>query len=60
MLKVFRLVAMCAISVAFATWSIAWAQTYTTIDYPGATATTLNGGPIRKVPPWAVGPTREA
>ena len=45
MLKVFRFVAMCAISVAFATWSIAWAQTYTTIDYPGAVATTLNGGP---------------
>ena len=34
---------LCTISVAFA--SIASAQTYTTIDYPGAIATTLNGGP---------------
>src|SRR5580700_9804702 len=41
--RVFRFLAMCAVSVAFA--SIACAQTYTTIDYPGAIATTLNGGP---------------
>ena len=45
MITVFRFVKMCTILVAFATLSIAWAQTYTTIDYPGATATTLNGGP---------------
>ena len=45
MIKVFRFVAMCVISVAFATFSIAWAQTYTSFDYPGAVATTLNGGP---------------
>jgi uncharacterized membrane protein len=43
MIKVFRFLVMCTIGVAFA--SIAWAQTYTTVDYPGATATTLNGGP---------------
>ena len=41
--KVFVFLAMCTISVAFA--SIAWAQTYTTIDFPGAIATALNGGP---------------
>ena len=40
-----RFLAMCAISVALATLSIASAQTYTTIDFPGAVATTLNGGP---------------
>jgi hypothetical protein len=43
MIKVFRFLAMCTISVALA--SIAWAQTYTTIDFPGAIATSLNGGP---------------
>jgi len=45
MSKVFRLVANCAIGVALATLSIASAQTYTTIDFPGAVTTTLNGGP---------------
>ena len=47
MIKVFRCFAICAISVAFATLSIAWAQTYTTVDYPGACpgSTSLNGGP---------------
>jgi hypothetical protein len=45
MIKVFRFLAICTISVALATLSIAWAQSYTTVDYPGATATTLNGGP---------------
>ncbi len=45
MITVFRFVKMCTILVAFATLSMVWAQTYTTIDYPGATATTLNGGP---------------
>lgn len=43
--KVFRFLAICTISFASATLSIAWAQTYTTYDYPGAIATTLNGGP---------------
>jgi hypothetical protein len=43
--KVSRFLAMCTITAAFATLSIAWAQTYTSIDFPGATATTLNGGP---------------
>ncbi len=45
MIKVFRFFAICTIGAAFATSSIAWAQSYTTVDYPGATATTLNGGP---------------
>ena len=45
MIKVFRFAALCAITVAFATSSIAWAQAYTTVGYPGAIATTLNGGP---------------
>jgi uncharacterized membrane protein len=44
MVKVVRSIAICAISVGF-TLSIAWAQTYTTIDYPGAVSTTINGGP---------------
>ncbi|MGO9519251.1 MAG: hypothetical protein ACLPND_19630 [Candidatus Korobacteraceae bacterium] len=43
--KVFRWLAMCAIAVAFATLSIAWAQRYTKVDFPGATATLLIGGP---------------
>ena len=43
--KVFRFLAICTTSVAFATLSIAWAQSYTTYDFPGASATTLNGGP---------------
>jgi len=42
MIKVIRFLAVCAFSVAA---SITWAQTYTPVDYPGATATTLNGGP---------------
>jgi hypothetical protein len=45
MTKVFRFVAVCAITVVFACWSIAFAQSYTTVDYPGAVSTTLNGGP---------------
>lgn len=45
MSKVFRFLAACTISVAFATLSISSAQVYTTIDFPGASATTLNGGP---------------
>ena len=45
MIKVFRLLAICTLAVAFATWSIAWAQTYTTVNYPGAVLTELIGGP---------------
>jgi hypothetical protein len=45
MIKVLRFFAICTLSVAFATLSIAWAQTYTAVNYPGAIATTLNGGP---------------
>ena len=41
--KIFRFLAICTFSVAFA--SIVWAQTYMTVDYPGAVGTTLNGGP---------------
>ena len=41
MIKVFRFLAMCTISVAFAT--IASAQAYTSIDFPGAGATSANG-----------------
>jgi hypothetical protein len=44
MTKVFRFLAICTISVAFAS-SIASAQTYTQVDYPGAIATGLGGGP---------------
>jgi hypothetical protein len=43
--KAFRFLAMCVICTAFATLSIAWAQAYKTIDFPGATATLLIGGP---------------
>ena len=43
--RVFRCLAICTITVAFATSSVAWAQSYTTVDFPGALATTLNGGP---------------
>jgi hypothetical protein len=44
MIKVFRFLAVCTISVAFAS-SIASAQTYKQIDYPGAILTALAGGP---------------
>jgi hypothetical protein len=43
--KMFRCLAICTIGVAFATLSIAWAQSYTTVDYPGASSTLLDGGP---------------
>ncbi len=46
MIKVFRFVAVCTISAAFAISSIAWAQSYTTVDYPGATATTVTAALI--------------
>ncbi|MGA2370229.1 MAG: hypothetical protein ABSG11_06145 [Candidatus Korobacteraceae bacterium] len=46
MTKVFRLLAICTISVAFATLSSAWAHTtYTQVDYPGAVLTEIAGGP---------------
>ena len=44
MIKVFRFLAICTIGVAFAS-SIASAQTFTTIDFPGAIATDIAGGP---------------
>lgn len=43
--KTFRFLTICAASMAFATLSVTWAQTYKTIDFPGATATLLIGGP---------------
>jgi hypothetical protein len=45
MIKVFRFLAICMIGVALATSSIAWAQTYTSVNYPGAVLTELIGGP---------------
>jgi hypothetical protein len=45
MTKVFRCLTVLTISVAFAAASTALAQTYTTVDFPGAIATTLDGGP---------------
>lgn len=44
MIKVFRFLAICTISVAFAS-SITSAQTYQQVDYPGAVLTELAGGP---------------
>ncbi len=44
-IKVFRFFATCALSVAFATLSTAWAQTYTQVDYPNAILSEINGGP---------------
>jgi len=45
MIKVFRLLAICGLSIAFS--SVAWAQTYTQVDYPGGCPekTFLAGGP---------------
>jgi hypothetical protein len=43
--KTFRFLTICAVSMAFATLSVAWTQTYKTIDFPGATATLPIGGP---------------
>ena len=63
MARVFRFLAMCTVSVAFATLSIASAPVYTSIDYPGATATTLNGSGrtmarigLRMMPPFPSSP----
>ena len=44
MVKVFRFLIICTISVAF-TSSIARAQTYKQVDYPGAIFTEISGGP---------------
>src|SRR5215469_13982606 len=44
MTKLYRSIA-CTVVVAFAVLSTAAAQQYTTIDFPGAIATSLNGGP---------------
>jgi hypothetical protein len=44
MLKMVRLLVTCAISAVLMS-AIASAQTYTTVDYPGATTTVLAGGP---------------
>jgi hypothetical protein len=45
MIKVVRFLAICTIGVALAASSNAWAQTYTSVDYPGAVLTELIGGP---------------
>jgi len=45
MTRTFRFLAICTIGVALATSSIAWAQTYTAVNYPGAVLTELIGGP---------------
>src|SRR5438270_66809 len=39
------IMAICVACIAFATSPIASAQTYLSIDFPGATTTTLSGGP---------------
>jgi hypothetical protein len=45
MIKLSRFMAICTIGAAVAASSFGWAQTYTTVDYPGATLTELIGGP---------------
>lgn len=45
MTKVSRFIAMCTIGAAVAVPSFAWAQTYTSVHYPGAVLTELVGGP---------------
>jgi hypothetical protein len=45
MIKALRFLAICMIGAAFAASSIARAQTYTQVDYPGAVDTSINGGP---------------
>lgn len=45
MSKLHRSLAIFTVGVAFATLSIASAQKYTAINYPGAVTTSLNGGP---------------
>ena len=46
MIKVFRFLAICMISVAFATLSIASAQVYTSIDKPQVLSNAVANGPI--------------
>lgn len=45
MTKVSRFIAMCTIGATVAVPSFAWAQTYTSVHYPGAVLTELVGGP---------------
>jgi hypothetical protein len=45
MSKLFRFLVICAIGAAGAASSMAWAQTYIRVDYPGAADSSLNGGP---------------
>jgi hypothetical protein len=45
MIQASRFLAICTIGAAFATSSIAWGQSYTTVDFPGAIFTALDGGP---------------
>ncbi len=45
MIKIFRFLAICTIGAAVAASSIAWAQIYTSVNYPGAVLTELIGGP---------------
>ena len=40
-----RMTAFTVVVVTFAVSTVAWAQTYTQVDYPGALASYLNGGP---------------
>ena len=60
MTTIFRFLAICAIGVAFATSSIASAQTYTAVNYPGAALTELIGAPILRARAWAVTLSRPA
>lgn len=55
MTKVFRFLAMFVIALAFA--AISSAQSYTSVDFPGAIATTLTAVPIRQAPTSVVTPT---
>ena len=43
--KLLRFLTICTIGFAFATSSSVWAQQYTTVDFPGAVTTALDGGP---------------
>ncbi len=45
MIRIFRFLAICTIGAALAASPTAWAQTYTPVDYPGAAATIIDGGP---------------
>jgi hypothetical protein len=52
--KGFQFLAICVVGVALATSSIAWAQTYTAVDFPGAALTEVIGGPNPQARAWAV------